>query len=57
LADTQAFAKASRDNPDFEPLSTMALEYATQGITSLEEVFRVAENMPEIEVRAMEATL
>ncbi|WP_286203459.1 type II/IV secretion system protein [Pseudoalteromonas sp. NBT06-2] len=56
LADTQAFAKASRENPSFEPLSTMALEYATQGITSLDEVFRVAENMPEIEVKAMETT-
>ena len=57
LSDTQAFAKAARDNPDFEPLSMMALAYATQGITSLDEVFRVAENMPEIEVKTMEATL
>ncbi|WP_281247120.1 GspE/PulE family protein [Pseudoalteromonas denitrificans] len=56
-SDTQAFAQAARENPDFEPLSMMALGYASEGITSLEEVFRVAENMPEVEVKALEATL
>ncbi len=54
LADTQAFAQAARENPDFEPLSIMALHYAGQGITSLDEVFRVAENMPELETSVKE---
>ena len=48
LADTQAFSEAARSNPEFEPLSVMALAYASQGVTSLEEVFRVAESLPEI---------
>lgn len=48
LADTQAFSEAARANPEFEPLSVMALDYASQGITSLEEVFRVAESLPEL---------
>ncbi len=48
LGDTQMFADAAKANPDFEPLSMMALAYAKEGITTLEEVFRVAENLPEI---------
>ena len=48
LADTQAFSEAARANPEFEPLSVMALDYASQAITSLEEVFRVAESLPEL---------
>ncbi|MEO2281274.1 GspE/PulE family protein [Pseudoalteromonas pernae] len=48
LSDTQGFAKATKDNPDFEPLSHMALEYAQQGITTLDEVFKVSEYIPEV---------
>lgn len=48
LADTQAFSDAARANPEFEALAVMALDYAAQGITSLEEVFRVAESLPEL---------
>ncbi len=46
--DTQGFARAAKDNPYFAPLSTMALEYAKQGLTSLDEVFKVAEYIPEM---------
>ncbi|MFY8273757.1 GspE/PulE family protein [Pseudoalteromonas sp. SSDWG2] len=48
LADTQAFAQATKENPDFEPLSYMALDYAQQGVTTLDEVFKVAEYVPEV---------
>lgn len=48
LADTQAFSDAAKACVEFEPLAMMALEYASQGITSLEEVFRVAESLPEL---------
>ena len=41
-ADTSAFAAAARANPDFRPLGLCALDYAMQGITTLEEVLRVA---------------
>ena len=33
---------------DFVPLSHMALDYAAQGKTSLDEVFKVAELVPEV---------
>ena len=46
--DTHAFAQAAKQNPDFAPLSAMALEYAQQGITTLDEVFKVAEYVPEV---------
>nr|WP_269725432.1 type II/IV secretion system protein [Pseudoalteromonas tunicata] len=48
LADTQAFAVAAKNNPDFEPLAIMTLQYASQGITTLDEVFRVSEGLPEV---------
>ncbi len=48
LSDTQGFAKATKDNPEFEPLSHMALDYAQQGITTLDEVFKVSEYIPEV---------
>ncbi|MDO6635844.1 ATPase, T2SS/T4P/T4SS family [Pseudoalteromonas carrageenovora] len=46
--DTQEFSKAAKNSANFSPLSTMALNYAKQGITSLDEVFKVAEYIPEI---------
>ncbi|KAA1162881.1 GspE/PulE family protein [Pseudoalteromonas distincta] len=54
--DTQGFAKAAKNSANFSPLSTMALNYAKQGITSLDEVFKVAEYIPEI-VGAIDATI
>ena len=41
---------------NFSPLSTMALNYAKQGVTSLDEVFKVAEYIPEI-VGDIDATI
>ena len=46
--DTQGFVDATKANKDFVPLSHMALDYAVQGKTSLEEVFKVAEFVPEV---------
>ncbi len=46
--DTQQFANAAKEHPDFAPLSSMAHDYALQGVTTLEEVFRVAETIPEL---------
>lgn len=48
INDTQGFAKAAKNSANFIPLSAMALSYAKQGITSLDEVFKVAEYIPEI---------
>ncbi|MBH0044783.1 GspE/PulE family protein [Pseudoalteromonas sp. NZS11_1] len=54
--DTQGFAKAAKNSANFSPLSTMALKYAKQGVTSLDEVFKVAEYIPEI-VGDIDATI
>ncbi len=40
--DTSAFAHAARENRHFRTLTQNALDYALQGITSLEEVLRVS---------------
>jgi MSHA biogenesis protein MshE len=39
--DSAAFAKHAKASPSFRPFSRHAMEYATKGITSLEEVIRV----------------
>ncbi|MCW9032514.1 MAG: GspE/PulE family protein, partial [Gammaproteobacteria bacterium] len=39
--DSAAFAKHAKTSPLFRPFSKHAMEYATQGVTSLEEVIRV----------------
>ena len=54
--DTQGFAKAAKNSANFSPLSAMALNYAKKGITSLDEVFKVAEYIPEI-VGDIDATI
>jgi MSHA biogenesis protein MshE len=46
--DTQGFVDATNENKDFVPLSHMALDYAAKGKTSLDEVFKVAEFVPEV---------
>lgn len=45
---TQGFVDATKANKDFIPLSHMALDYAAQGKTSLDEVFKVSEFVPEV---------
>ena len=39
--DSAAFAKHAKASPNFKPFSKHAMEYATQGVTTLEEVVRV----------------
>ncbi|ETJ48481.1 GspE/PulE family protein [Pseudoalteromonas agarivorans] len=48
INDTQRFGEAAKNSANFAPLSYMALTYAKQGITSLDEVFKVAEYVPEV---------
>ncbi|MHB1240409.1 MAG: GspE/PulE family protein [Gammaproteobacteria bacterium] len=40
--DAAGFARAARAHPDFRPLARCALDYAEQGLTTVEEVLRVA---------------
>ena len=41
--DTEEFGRIAYNSPNFSTLGTMALDYAQQGITSLDEVIRVSE--------------
>ena len=41
------FTRQAKEQEGFRPLSVCALEYAVKGITSLDEVFRVAEQVAE----------
>jgi len=45
--DSSGFTKAAMASPDFKPLTYVALDYAAQGVTTLEEVFRVSEQIDE----------
>jgi len=45
--DSAAFTRAAQANPHYRPLSLAALDYATRGITTLEEVLRVAGQIDE----------
>ncbi|BBB31512.1 GspE/PulE family protein [Neptunomonas japonica] len=45
--DNSAFAKAARESDGYQPLVISALALAAKGITSLEEVFRVTEQLDE----------
>jgi MSHA biogenesis protein MshE len=42
-SDAESFARAARESQHYRPLVNVALDYATQGITSLDEVLRLAE--------------
>jgi MSHA biogenesis protein MshE len=46
------FAKAAAQNPHYRPLTAVALDYARQGVTSLEEVFRIAGAIAEPAIHA-----
>ncbi len=46
--DSGTFAKAARKSATYQPLVISALEKAAQGITSLEEVFRITEQLEEL---------
>lgn len=43
--DAEGFAKAARQHEHFRPLALTALDYARQGITSVDEVLRLAEDL------------
>ena len=45
--DTEDFARCARENETFIPFGVMAYQYALAGITTVEEVLRVAEHITE----------
>lgn len=47
--DHNGFIQAARRNTSFKPMEELALEYAEQGITSLEEVFRISIDLDDFE--------
>lgn len=47
LKDNEGFAQAAANSPNFRPLALSALDYARQGVTSLDEVFRVSATLEE----------
>jgi len=49
-ADTDGFSAAAKKNPYYVPLEICALNYAKEGITSLDEVFRVSATLEEADV-------
>ena len=46
-ADSMDFVKIAKAAPGYQPLVISALKFAAQGITSLDEVLRVAEQIDE----------
>lgn len=49
LNDTEAFAQAARANQHYCPLISVALDYALQGVTTLDEVLKLSEETGESE--------
>lgn len=47
-SDINAFAKAASESPNFKTLSEAALEYAEQGITTLDEVMSITAQIEEL---------
>lgn len=43
--DPDAFAKSAKRHPDYRPLSMAALDYARSGVTSIDEVLRLVEEV------------
>jgi len=43
--DAAAFTQLSKENPSFTPLALAAFDYATQGVTTVEEVLRLVETV------------
>ena len=48
LDDTEAFSIAAQKSQYFQPLAIAALDYAKQGITSLEEVFKLVDRFDKV---------
>lgn len=55
--DQTAFADACAADTNYQPMSSVALAYASKGITTLEEVFRVLGEIDESELRQHQAKL
>lgn len=49
LDNTEAFSQAAKKSEYFQPLALAALDYAKQGITSLEEVFKLVDRFDKID--------
>ncbi len=47
--DTEDFAKQAKLSPHYKPLAAAALDYAALGMTSVEEVLRLVENVVELD--------
>ncbi|PKG39836.1 GspE/PulE family protein [Psychromonas sp. Urea-02u-13] len=56
LDDTEAFAVAAKQSQYFEPLAIAALDYAKQGITSLEEVFKLVDRFEKAHIATFRPT-
>lgn len=54
MNDTQRFAEAANESPGFRSMALVALEYAQQGITSVEEVLFLAESVEDNIAAAVE---
>jgi len=48
LDDSDGFAKAAKQSQYFKPLALAALDYAKQGLTSLEEVFKLVDHFDRV---------
>lgn len=48
IDDTEAFSAAAKQSHYFQPLAIAALDYAKQGITSLEEVFKLVDRFDKV---------
>lgn len=47
--DAEEFTRQARKHPRYKPLASAALDYAMQGITSVEEVLRLAETVADMD--------
>ena len=55
--DQAAFAAACAADPNYQPMGNIALAYASQGLTTLAEVFRVLGEIDESELRLHQAKI
>ena len=54
-SDTQAFAEAVAENKTFKSLAETALEYAVQGVTTIEEIMTLVAGLPYLDDEEMAA--
>ncbi|AWB68816.1 MSHA biogenesis protein MshE [Saccharobesus litoralis] len=55
--DTEAFAEHAKASPHYKPLAAAALDYALQGLTSVEEVLKLVENIADLDTAAQKLQL